>query len=119
MFKINASDTYFFPVTVEQPIDGGKFQKSTFDAQFKRLNKTEVREIFARMPSADKEVENPINDDGILDLVFVGWKGVADSDGQDLPYSETSRIALLEVQGVSNGIVQAYFNSLSGSKAKN
>jgi hypothetical protein len=119
MFKIDVSDTYYFPVTVEQPIDGGKFQTSTFDAQFKRLSKTEIKDIFARLPVAGKEVENQLDDDGILDAVLVGWKGIEDSSGEALPYSITNRSALLDVQGVSNGIVQAYFASLSGRKTKN
>lgn len=116
MFKLDTSSTYFFPVTVEQPADGGKFVKSTFDAEFKRLSKTEVKSIFERLPGVTKEAEEPINDDDILTMVFVGWKGVADASGDALPYSETTRVAMLDIQGVSNGIVKAFFDSISGSK---
>ena len=36
-FVLKQSDTYKWPVTVEIPIDGGRFDKQTFDAEFKRL----------------------------------------------------------------------------------
>lgn len=116
MFKLDASPTYFFPVTVEQPADGGKFPKSTFDAEFKRLSKTEIKDIFQRLPGMTKDGEEAINDDEILALVFVGWKGIVDASGDALPYSETSRAVMLDIQGVSNGIVKAFFDSISGSK---
>lgn len=121
MFKIDISKTYFFPVTVELPEDG-KHKKISFDAEFNRLSKTENRAIFERFPSAseDTDIENPIKDDEILDLVFVGWKGIQDADGEPLAYSETAREKVLEIQGVSNGIIAAWFASIAGSaKAKN
>jgi hypothetical protein len=119
MFKIDQAPSYFFPVTVELAIDGGKFQKSTFDAEFNRLSKTKMKEIFDRFPSISKDVEDPITDNEILDLVFIGWKGVVDDAGEPLPYSQTTREALLDVQGVGSAIVRTYFASIAGSKQKN
>ena len=118
MFKLDLSDNYYFPVSVEIPEDG-KHRKVTFDAEFKRLTKSEIREIFDRLPGLGKEVENPIPDDEILEKVFVGWKGIVDGNGESLPYSETTRERVLDIMGVAPGIVRAWFNSLNGSKAKN
>jgi hypothetical protein len=122
MFKLNQSDTYFFPVTVELPIDGGKFDKVKFDAEFKRLPRAQIKDIMSRVgttaPDGSK-IEDPINDDGVLDRVFVGWKGIVDEKGDVVEYSQTAREAVLEIHGVAAGIVRAWFDSLSGSKTKN
>lgn len=117
-FKIDLSDTFFFPVTVQIAKDG-KHDTAKFDAEFKRLSKTENREIFDRLPRTGHDVDVPITDDEILDLVFVGWKGVVDSDGVEIPYSETARTKVLDIQGVSNGIVQSWMNSITGARSKN
>ncbi len=42
MFKIVKTDRYKWPVKVSLPIDGGRFEDSTFDVVFKRLSKPEV-----------------------------------------------------------------------------
>ena len=118
-FKIDISGSYFFPVEVEQPIDGGKFQKSSFDAKFKRLSRTEMRGIFDRIPSDKKVIDDPITDDEILNDMFLGWKGAITEDGSEFPYSETNREIMLEIAGVSGAIIAAWFKSLQGSKAKN
>ena len=79
----------------------------------------ENRAIYDRFPKPDVEVENPITDDELLELVLVGWKGIVGTDGEALPYSETARERVLAIQGVSNGIAMAWFTSIAGSKAKN
>ena len=47
MFKIVQNPTYTWPVTLEIPTDGGKTEKATFDAEFKRLTQSRVEEIRA------------------------------------------------------------------------
>ena len=41
-FILAQSDSYSWPVTVEFPVDGGRFEKQTFDAEFKRLHNHEL-----------------------------------------------------------------------------
>jgi len=111
MFKISHNATYFWPVTVELPADGGKFEKHTFDAQFKRLPQKRLDEIF------DRNAE--VKDSDVITEILVGWKGIVDDQGNEVVYSETNRDELLQIARVRSGILAAFLESLAGAKRKN
>ena len=112
MFKIDASPTYTWPVTLELPTDGGKTEKATFDAEFKRLTQTRVDEIKKAVNIGE------MSDADLAREALVGWAGVVDAHGQ-VPYSEKARDQLLDIPMVSTAIVMALLGSLSGAKRKN
>ena len=112
MFKIVTTPTYTWPVTVELPTDGGKTEKATFDAEFKRLTQSRVDEI-------KKAVERgEMTDADLAREALVGWSGVVDGDGP-VPYSESARDQLLDIPMVATAIVMALLGSLSGARRKN
>jgi hypothetical protein len=39
-FVLKKVASYKWPVTVETPIDGGKFEKTTFDATFRKMSRS-------------------------------------------------------------------------------
>ena len=113
MFVISQSSSYKWPVSVEFPVDGGKTEKQTFDGEFKRLSQSRI-----------DEVRKAVTDDLITEREFakevlVGWSGIVDSESGEVPFSERARDDLLNVPMVSNAIVMAFMNSLSGVKRKN
>ena len=114
MFVISQSQSYLWPVAVEFPVDGGKTKKETFDGEFKRLAQSKIKEI------QDAIKRDEFADDAALakDLM-VGWKGVVDERGEEIPYSEGARDELLDVPLVATAIVHAWMDSLSGRKRKN
>ena len=112
MFKIVQSATYTWPVSFDLPTDGGKTEKATFDAEFKRLTQSRVDEIRQAVERGE------MRDSDLAREAMVGWSGVVDGDGQ-VPYSEKARDQLLDVSMVSTAIVSALLNSLSGAKRKN
>lgn len=112
-FVLKQSDTYSWPVTVEIPIDGGRFDRQTFDAEFKRLPQARNNAIIA---AAKAETTTDLE---VAEEVLVGWKGISDDNGEDIPYSETAKAQLLDVPGVSAALVEGYINSLLGAKRKN
>ena len=112
-FVLKQSETYSWPVTVEIPIDGGRFDRQTFDAEFKRLPQARNNAIIA---AAKAETTTDLE---VAEEVLVGWKGISDDDGKDIPYSETAKAQLLDVPGVSAALVEGYINSLLGAKRKN
>jgi hypothetical protein len=112
MFKIAHSAEYTWPVTVEIPTDGGRSEKSTFDAKFKRLTQTRIDEIRKGISNAE------INDADLAREVLIGWTGVVDDNG-DVPFSEASRDRLLDIPTVSAAIVMSLLGSLSGARRKN
>lgn len=112
MFKIVTSPTYTWPVVVELPTDGGKTEKATFDAEFKRLTQTRVEEI------RDAARRGEMGDAELVKEALVGWSGVVDEKGP-VPYSESARDQLLDIPTVAASIVLALMDSLSGIRRKN
>ena len=107
------SPSYRWPVVVEFPVDGGKFDKETFDAEFKRLPQDQLREI------GDRIEAGTITDLELLDKVLVGWSGIFDEAGDEVPFSETSADEILNVALVASAIVAAWLESLAKGKRKN
>lgn len=113
MFVLSQSESYSWPVAVEFPVDGGRFDKQTFDAQFKRLPQDRIRQIWEQIQA------NEIDDDGLCHEILVGWTGIQDAKGAEVPYSEKARGVLLRVPLVAAAIVSAWLDSLSKAKRKN
>lgn len=109
MFKLQQSTTFTWPVEFNLPTDGGKFEKQTFDATFRRQTSDQIKE------RQDRE--------GMTDLVFcrelvVGWKGIT-SDGEEVPFSADALEQVLQVPGAAAAMVQAFYVAVSGLKRKN
>jgi len=51
--------------------------------------------------------------------VLVGWAGINDDDGKEVPFSQGALERLLDVPMLATAIATAYFSSLSGVKRKN
>jgi hypothetical protein len=112
-FILKRDDRFSWPVSFDVPIDGGKFKRETFDAEFRRLSQSrldEIRELSRTEGVTDPEVARE---------VLVGWSGIKDDDGEDVPFSESALEQLLDVPMLATAIVAKYFESLQGAKAKN
>jgi len=124
-FVLKQSTSYKWPVSVKLPADGGKFEKQTFDAEFKRLPQARINEIQTevqvRIKAAERNesTDGGISDQSIADELLVGWAGVVDADGDEVRFSEATKQQLLDIPTVAAAIIVAYFESLTGTKAKN
>lgn len=123
-FVLKQSSSYSWPVTIRMPADGGKREKQSFEAEFKRLPQSRIAEIQAQAQKLVKAAEAGEQLDGISDVtvadeVLVGWSGILDEDGEEVPYTETNKAILLEVPLMAASLVQAYFASLTDEKRKN
>jgi hypothetical protein len=113
MFILKHSPTYFWPVKVEVPVSGGKYERHTFDAEFRRLSQSRMLEIGGLIEKSQ------ITDVELAREVLAGWKGVQDDGGSEVPYSEGARDSLLDIPLVAAAVVMAFFESASGAKRKN
>ncbi|HEY9081343.1 hypothetical protein [Magnetovibrio sp.] len=117
MFVIQDDYTYFWPITASKPVDGGRFEKETFEAEFLALPQDEIDELL--------ESDRDGDDVDLLKEVLVGWKGVAiasTTEGekpQDLPFNETNRDKLLKITYVRAAMIRAFFSSIAGIEEKN
>lgn len=113
MFKLAQSTSYKWSVKVELPVDGGKFEKATFDAEFKRLSQSRINELRTQMEAPG------YTETDLAKEVLIGWSGVVDGDGNEIPFSEGNRDKLLDVPMVAVAIGMSFFESLAGAKRKN
>lgn len=124
-FVLKQSATYSWPVTFRMPTDGGKYEKQSFDAEFKRLPQSRINEIQLEVQTRLKAAERgepcevDISDMSIADEVLAGWSGVVDGDGDEVAFSESCKAELLNVPGLAGSIIEAYFESVQGKKSKN
>jgi len=109
---LGKAESYDWPVTLETPADGGRFEKITFTARFKRLGQARIDEIV----SALRDGGDGLTDRTIVDDVLIGWDKVLDADGQPIDFTPVNVAAVLEVEGVRAAIVKAWFESLSGKR---
>jgi hypothetical protein len=70
------------------PADGGKREKATFSAVFKRLSQSRINEIQTEVQrrvkaaEAGEDVRGSISDVSLADEILLGWEDVTDGDGE-------------------------------------
>jgi hypothetical protein len=108
--KINQSETFSWPVKVSIPRDGGGYETGSFDAVFKRLPRSESEAL------ANKVMAGELDGIDAVRQILVGWTGVKNGD-DDVPFSETNREALLEIQGVAIAVFRVFTEAAQGAGA--
>lgn len=124
-FVLKQSDSYTWPVSIKLPANGGKRERQTFDAEFKRLPQSRIneiqREVQLRVKANEKgeDTGEGVSDQSIADEILVGWDGIIDGDGEPVPFSNAVKAQLLDVPMMAGALVAAYFESLVEQKRKN
>jgi hypothetical protein len=81
-FVLKQSDSYTWPVSIKLPANGGKRERQTFDAEFKRLPQSRIneiqREVQQRVKANEKgeDTGEGISDQSIADEILMGWDGI-------------------------------------------
>ena len=109
MFKLATQPSFIVPVTVILP---GSKTRNTFDVEFVRQTAAEIAALQQRI-----QAEN-LDDAGLCRELVIGWKGVADEEGE-LEFSPSQLDRVLSVYPVARCIVETYFASLAGARAGN
>lgn len=106
-FVLKKVSSYKWPVSVEVPVDGGKFKKETFTAIFKKMSRSAFNDLIEA------------GDDALIDQIVEGWEGVKDEDGDELEYNDENKVALFDDPYVLRAVITAYTDSVTGLQAKN
>jgi hypothetical protein len=109
MFQLAQKNTCKWPVTVLVPQDGGKRAKQTFSAEFSLLPDERQREL----------KNGSVSDEEFLREVVVGWDGVQDADGAELPFGDEALDRLIAIPYVRAALIEAYFDFAAGGRRKN
>lgn len=113
MFRLSNNEVYFWPVKIEVPVDGGRFEKQVFDAQFKRISQSRLKEVSTMIQ------EEKMSDVELCREILVGWKGVVGDNNLPVDFSPTNLDLLLENHMAVQAVAKSFFESISGTKAKN
>lgn len=109
-FVFKKGHSYFWPVTIETPLDGGKHKKETIDLKFQQKKQSEIEALLKAEGATDK---------AFCEAVVVGWKDVKGEDQEPIEFSPEALKEILEVPQLAKTIVMAYLESVAGAKAKN
>jgi hypothetical protein len=120
MLVLSKAGTYKWPVKYQRPSETkpGQYDKFEFVGEFVRLQENEFTDLMESMQAGTV-------DDGdqrvlaFLDKVFVGWSGIGDSEGVELPCTPVNRKILFLELGIKSAIARAYFDSVTGAARKN
>ena len=111
-FVLKKSSTYSWPVVVEVAVDGGKWERTTFDVEFNDLTQSRLMEI------AELSADGQLSDVDVAREVMCGWNGIQDENGENIPYSIKGRDELLEQPMLAAAIAGAYLDRKKGKAAK-
>jgi hypothetical protein len=109
-FSVEKVRHYEWPVEIRTPADGGRWDKETFTALFKRLKVDELKAL--------TQVETP-NDVDVVKHVMVGWADIKDAEGKEYVFNDHNLNQLLQIPSVAAAIVTAYLDSINGAPRKN
>ena len=110
---LKQQDNYSWPIKVKLPEDG-KYKQFSFEVTFKMLPTSRFLEMVELSEKGD------INDLDIVREVVIGWAGILDDKGEEMPFVKKKFEELLEVFGVPQAIAQAFVESQTGgAKRKN
>jgi hypothetical protein len=99
--------TFKWPVTVEEPSDGGTFDSSSFDAVFKRVGRKEFSKLSEK------------GDLQLLQTIMVDWDGITDEDNQPVPFSLATLKEFVDDPYWIRGVLKAYTETFEGARAGN
>lgn len=118
-FVLKQSATYSWPIPLELPADGGRKEKFSFDGEFRRLPQSRINEIIkvARAMEYGRSLDDEeLDDKTAAREILVGWTGVVDDDGKEIPFSDAALGQLLEIPTIGAQIVRAWFDSMDTAK---
>jgi hypothetical protein len=135
MFKFAMERQVLWPVTINVPIDGGETQEMEIRVRYRLLTQDEMTArahedlAAARAASTDQSpIEGllaAIEPEGLkkrldqLKACITGWEGIADAEGNPLPFTATNLEAVLNVPYLRTPIASGLMEASRGAPAKN
>ena len=103
----------FWPVKFDVGQSGGTYRRMTFEAEFRVIGNEELQELF----NPDGEVAK--SDYEWATQVLIGWRGIQDKEGEEVPFTTKNLKALIDKPGIAKAIADALIESRGKAKLKN
>ncbi|WP_150113738.1 hypothetical protein [Colwellia psychrerythraea] len=107
MFQLKKTNIVWWPVTINEPVDGGKVTEFPCQIQFELLDQKEFDELSLK------------GDIVLLSSVVKGWQEILGANKKDLPFTKKNIDAFLQVPYVRASLFNAYLGAVSGAPVKN
>ncbi len=117
-FVLKQATSYTWPIKLVIPTDGGRKETHTFDGEFRRLPQSRINEIMkiARAMERGRADDDEVEDQGLARELLIGWSGVVDDAGKEIPFSDGAINQLLEIPTVAGQIIKHFFESIQSEK---
>jgi hypothetical protein len=112
-FILDEDDSYTWPCRFYVPVNGGKHKMMTFEAVFAHVSQSRIEELTRQQTEGSK------TDREIASEMIIGWSGVVDGKGEEIPFTESSKERFLNIAGMGSQICQIWTESRGKAKAKN
>ncbi len=109
MLKIVKNPEFTARVKVQVPTENGVIEES-FVGRFRTISISDAEKFNG---FATEEVSN------WLRRILIGWEGIKDEDGKDVPFSDEAREQLIDIPFIRNAIGAAYNAAMMGAKRGN
>lgn len=111
MFVLNKDRIVEWPVTIEEPADGGKTELHEVSVQYRLIKQSDYDAAFEQGQDA-----------GVLRQVVAGWNGFSRAVGpgaETMLFSAEALEQLIEVPYVRRALVLGYVECVRGARRKN
>jgi hypothetical protein len=117
-FVLKQSRTYWWPIELIIPADGGRKEKFALEVEFRRVGQTRLNKIMAIARDVERGRAEPdeVEDQILAKEILVGWKEVVDDDGEDIPFTDAALTELLEIETVAGQILKHFFDSIKSEE---
>jgi len=107
MFKLKKTNIVWWPVTINEPADGGTVVEHKCQIQYELIPQSEYDELAQK------------GDIALLNRVVKGWQEILGTNNKDLPFTKKNTDALYQLNFVRSSLINGYWLADSGAPAKN
>jgi hypothetical protein len=107
MFQLKKTNIVWWPITINEPTDGGLVTEHKCQIQYELLSQTEYEEFSKK------------GDVALLNRIVKGWKEILGTNNKDLPFTKKNTDAFFQVSFIRSSLINGYWLADSGAPVKN
>lgn len=123
MLRLALDEDLWWPVKLHQPKGDGSGATVAHDIEvrYRPLTREEMLDLLtANLPQEGRPVIDRLREaDAKLIEHVRGWRGIADAQGEEIPFAEDTRARLMQIPWIYRGIMEGLKEASKGGEAKN
>lgn len=106
MFKFEKNPVFTWPVKVQVPTDGGKFEEHVFNARWQLQDAAALRKFQDEHPAGGAVA--------LLEKALKGWSDIQEADGNSIEFTPENVKRLADTWHVRSALVASYWDAANG-----